>query len=463
MTTALHSDDDRTVAEPGPLRVAVIGAGPAGIYAVGALLEADPAASVDVFEALPAPFGLVRYGVAPDRPKMRSVATKLAEILASPRVRFLGNVAYGTDLTGEDLRRHYHAVIHASGSPNERALGIPGEDLDGSFAAADFVAWYNGHPGATDQGFLDARDVVVVGAGNVALDVARMLLTDAEALVATDLPADVLDAWGSAQATDVYLLARRGPAFAKFTTPELRELADLEGVGLIVDPADLELDPASAAVLVASRAAKRNVAVLQQWAAAPAAAPRRMHFSFWARPTEIHGSRHVEGVTVERTRLDDTGRLVATGATERVSAKAVFRAIGYAGTPVPGLPFDEAKATVPNSAGRVTGAGQAGRYVAGWIKRGPVGVIGTNKSDAAETVRSLLADAPTLRAPPEPDPAAVLVTLDRAGVRYFGWDEWLRLDAYEVTEGERRGRPRVKVRTVDQMLDIGTRRTEHRA
>lgn len=188
-----------------------------------------------------------------------------------------------------------------------------------------------------------------------------------------------------------------------------------------------------------------------------------MHFRFWARPTEIRGSRHVEGVTVERTRLDDTGRLVATGATERVSAKAVFRAIGYAGTPVPGLPFDEAKATVPNSAGRVTGAGQAGRYVAGWIKRGPVGVIGTNKSDAAETVRSLLADAPTLRAPPEPDPAAVLVTLDRAGVRYFGWDEWLRLDAYEVTEGERRGRPRVKVRTVDQMLDIGTRRTEHRA
>lgn len=456
MTTATHLSDERTAAEPASLRVAVIGAGPAGIYAVGALLEADPAVSVDVFEALPAPFGLVRYGVAPDHPKIRSVADKLAEILESPRVRFLGNVAYGADLTAEDLRRHYHAVIHASGSPSERALGIPGEELDGSFAAAAFVAWYNGHPGAADQGFLKARDVVVVGAGNVALDVARMLVTDADALVATDLPADVLDAWRSAQAADVYLLARRGPAFAKFTTPELRELAALEGVGLVVDPADLELDPASAEVLETNRAAKRNVAVLQRWAEAPGtAAPRRIHFKFWARPTEIHGSLQVEEVTVERTRLDDAGRLVPAGPVERLRAQAVFRAIGYVGTPVPGLPFDDATATVPNSAGRVSGAANTGQYVAGWIKRGPVGVIGTNKSDATETVRSLLEDAPSLPAPPEPDPAAVLATLDRAGVRYFGWDEWLRLDAHEVVEGERRGRPRLKVRTVEEMLDIG--------
>src|SRR5690606_19068891 len=245
------------------LRVAVIGAGPAGIYAAGALLDAEQPGSVDVFEALPAPFGLVRCGVAPDHPKIKSVFAKLAQILETPRARFLGNVVYGRDLTAEDLRRHYHAVVHAVGSANERALGIPGEDLDGTFAAADFVAWYNGHPDATDKGYLNARDVVVVGAGNVALDVARMLVTDAEALMPTDTPADVLEAWRTNKATDVYLLARRGPAFAKFTTPELREMANLDGVDLVVDPSDLELDAASERALESSRPAKRNMAVLE--------------------------------------------------------------------------------------------------------------------------------------------------------------------------------------------------------
>lgn len=440
----------------GELRVAVIGSGPAGIYAAGALLEAGQPVSVDVFDALPAPFGLVRYGVAPDHPKIKSVAVKLAQVLAAPQARFFGHVGYGTDLTAADLRRHYHAVIHAVGSANERALGIPGEDLAGSFAAADFVAWYNGHPHAAGQRFLDAPEVAVVGAGNVALDVARMLVTPAGALVATDLPAGVLQAWHGNRATDVHLLARRGPAHAKFTTPELRELARIDGVDLVVDPADLALDPASRQIVEQDRVAMRNLTVLRDWAARPrTGAPRRVHFRFWTRPTRIVGDGRVAELQIEHTTLDGSGRLAGTGATEQLPAQAVFRAIGYAGRPLPGLPFDDATSVVPQKAGRVAGPDQTGVYVAGWIKRGPTGVIGTNKSDAAETVRTLLADAPALPDPPEPDPATVLATLDRAGVRYLRWDGWLRVDDYETSEGARRGRPRLKVCTVQEMLDIG--------
>jgi ferredoxin--NADP+ reductase len=446
------------MAEPGesngPLRVAVVGAGPAGIYATGALLAAPQPVSVDVFEALPVPFGLVRYGVAPDHPKIKSVSTVLAEILSSPDVRFLGNVTYGTDLTADDIARHYHAVIHATGSANERSLGIPGERLQGSFAAADFVAWYNGHPGVGDQDFLGAREAVVVGAGNVALDVARMLVTGADALVATDIPDHVLEAWRSSAVTDVYLLARRGPAYAKFTTPELREMADLEGVELVVDAADLELDPASELAIGMSRVARRNVDVLRGWAdRLPSRAPRRVHFRFWTRPVGIIGSERVEGVAVERTAIDADGALVGHGRQERLAAQAVFRAVGYAGQSLQGLPFDDESAVVPNDEGRVTEA-DPGTYVAGWIKRGPTGVIGTNKSDAAQTVRSLLADATRLRPPPEPHPDAVTALLARRGVRYLRWDQWLLLDAHETAEGTRRGRPRLKVCSVDDMLAI---------
>jgi ferredoxin--NADP+ reductase len=439
----------------GLLRVAVIGAGPAGIYATGALLAAPEPVSVDVFEALPVPFGLVRYGVAPDHPKIKSVSGVLAEILSSPQARFLGNVTYGTDLTTDDIARHYHAVIHATGSANERSLGVPGEHLDGSFAAADFVAWYNGHPAAMAQEYLRAREAVVVGAGNVALDVARMLVTGAEALAATDIPDHVLEAWRSTAVTEVHLLARRGPAYAKFTTPELREMADLEGVDLVVDAADLELDAASELVIGMNRVARRNVDVLRGWAdRQPSGAPRRVHFRFWTRPVEILGSEQVEGVAVERTAIDADGALVGSGRQERLPAQAVFRAVGYAGRSLPGLPFDDVSAVVPSVEGRVTGADQAGTYVTGWIKRGPTGVIGTNKSDAAQTVRSLLADASHLPRPPEPHPDAVTALLDSRGVRYLDWDQWLLLDAHETAEGARRGRPRLKVCSVEDMLAI---------
>ncbi|MGH8775969.1 MAG: FAD-dependent oxidoreductase [Jiangellaceae bacterium] len=443
-------------ARSGAMRVAVVGAGPAGIYAVGALLTGPVPVRVDVFEALPAPFGLVRYGVAPDHPKIQSVSGKLADILSSPDVRFFGNVTYGVDLTADDLRRHYHAVIHATGSPNERSLGVPGEDLAGTFAAADFVAWYNGHPSAVDLGYLRAREAVVVGAGNVALDVARMLATDADTLVATDTPEHVLEAWRSA--SDVYVLARRGPAYTKFTTPELREMADIDGVEVLVDPADLELDHASELVVSGNRVAKRNVDVLGDWSSRPrTGAPRRVHFRFWTRPVSILGTGEVAAMEVERTALDAGGRLVATGSTERLAAQAVFRAIGYAGRELHGLPFDQTSATVPHNGGRVAGTDHAGIYVAGWVKRGPTGVIGTNKSDAAETVRSLLADAPHLAAPAAPDPDTVTATLERRGVRFIRWDQWLTLDDYELVEGARRGRPRLKVCHLEDMLTIANR------
>ncbi len=437
------------------IRIAVVGAGPAGIYAAAGLLSADIPVSVDVFDAVPAPYGLVRYGVAPDHPKIKSVADKLAVTLGSDDVRYFGNVAYGSDVSIDDLRRHYHATIFAIGSPHERNLGIPGEGLPGCFGAADFVAWYNGHPDAVEYDYLSAREVVVVGAGNVALDVARMLVTTAHALEQTDTPAPVLERWRDIAVTDVHILARRGPAQAKFTTPELREMAKLDGVALHVDPADLELDPASVQLLESDRAAKRNVDVLRTWAeeGPDDSAPRRVHFRFWTRPTEIQGTDHVEGVFAERTALNSGGRLEATGETALIPAQAVFRAIGYAGKELPGLPFDDDSKTVPNEAGRV--AGESGIYVAGWIKRGPTGVIGTNKSDANETVQTLLADAPDLPSPPEPDPDAVPALLEQRGVRYLRWDQWLVLDKHEIGEGTRIGRPRLKVCTVDEMLAIG--------
>jgi ferredoxin/flavodoxin---NADP+ reductase len=458
VTVGQVSRDSPSAAGRSTLRVAVIGAGPAGIYATAALLAADPPASVDVFEALPAPFGLVRYGVAPDHPKIQSVANQLAKILESPDARFFGNVEYGADLTLADLSRHYHAVVWATGAPNERALGVPGENLPGAFAAAEFVAWYNGHPAAVGRDYLSARQAVVVGAGNVALDVARMLVTDAAALVDTDMPQHVLDAWRSARATDVYVLARRGPAYAKFTTPELRELNALDGVDVVVDRADLVLDAAGEEVVAGSRAAKRNLDVLRAWADQPSRGRARpSHLMFWTRPTAILGTDRVAAVATERTALDPDGRLVATAEVGQVRAQALFRAIGYAGQPLPGLPFDNGSATIPNVTGRVTGADRTGVYVAGWIKRGPVGVIGTNKSDATETVRTLLADLTHLNAPPEPDLDAVTATLEARGVRYVRWDQWLALDAHELTTGARLGRPRLKVATVSEMLHIATR------
>jgi ferredoxin--NADP+ reductase len=437
------------------VRIAVIGSGPAGVYAVQALLGGGLDADVDVIDLLPAPFGLVRYGVAPDHPKIKSISRVLHRVLESPRVRFLGNVRYGVDLTAEDLRRHYHAVIHASGTPGERRLGIPGEDLPSSRGAAEFVAWYNGHPGGPFEFPLAAGAVAVVGAGNVALDAVRMLATEPAELGRTDVPDAVLAAFRDNRATDVYLLARRGPQHAKFTTPELRELGALDGVDVLVPPEDLPAeDPPGA-----ERTVRNNLAALRGWAErGPTGAPRRIHLRFWRRPAEILGAGDVTGLVAERMVGVGDGRVTGTGEHETFPVQAVLRAVGYGGAPVPGLPFDSDTGTVPHDAGRVvdpaTGRPVTGAYVAGWIKRGPIGVIGTNKADAAETVRSLVADAPGLPEPAEPDPGAVPALLAARGVPYTTWDGWLRLADEEARAGATQGRPSAKIVDMTAMLRI---------
>lgn len=444
-----------------PLRVAVIGSGPAGVYAAEALLRADPPVDVevDVIDALPTPFGLVRYGVAPDHFKIKSVARTLTKIMEDPRVRFLGNVAFGDDLSLDDLRTYYDATVFATGSPHDRRLGVPGEDLPGSHAAADFVAWYSGHPQYAPAFPLGARSVAVIGAGNVALDVARVLALGADGLAHTDVPDAALAALGAHPVADVHIIARRGPAQAKFTLVELREMAELPGTDVVVHADELEVDDAGEQAMAARRPIRSMVELFRTWAERPlTGAPRRVHFRFLHRPVEIVGPDTVTAVRLERSHLDGTGNAVGTGEVETLPAQMVIRSIGYRGSPLPGLPFDDGAATVPNDAGRVldgAGAPLPGVYVAGWIKRGPTGVIGTNRSDATETVRSLLADAADGRVPaaPEPAPDAVTAALREGGTHVVTWDGWGHIDAYERELGEVLGRDRAKTPDLAAMLD----------
>lgn len=433
------------------LRVAVIGSGPAGIYACEALVKAG--ATVDVFDALPAPYGLVRYGVAPDHLKIKSVARTLHRVLESPGVRFVGNVRYGTDLTLDLLHRCYDATVFATGSPHDRRLGVPGEDLAGSVAAADVVNWYSGLPGATAELGLEARDVAIIGAGNVALDVARILAKGAAALDFTDMPDDVLETLGKAGATDIHIVARRGPAQAKFTLVELREMGELPDADVVVDPAELQLDEASREAMAARRTTRTMVELFEKWAQQPLTGkPRRVHFHFLCKPVALVGSDRVETLQVERQELDGSGGVRGLGALHEIPAQLVVRSIGYRGRPIPGLPFDESAGTVPNDSGRVD---RTGNYVAGWIKRGPTGVIGTNRSDAADTVATVLGDAETLARAPEREPDAILGLLAERGVDFVTWDGWLKLDRHELDLGRARGRERTKVALLAEMLKIG--------
>lgn len=436
-----------------PLRVAVIGAGPAGIYAADALTGSDLPVTVDVFDKLPAPYGLVRYGVAPDHPKIQSISEKLRVILERDEVRFFGNVAIGDDITLADLRRHYDAVLFSTGIPGHRDLGVPGEELPSCQAAADFVSWYNGHPDALPARPLESERAAVIGAGNVALDVARMLITHADDLASTDVPDDVLAALRTNKVTDVYVVGRRGPAYAKFTAPELRELPELNDVDLVVHPEDMVLDPASQELVDTDRKVRTNVKLFTEWSQKPlTGAPRRLHLLFWRKLKDVTGADDVTGVRFERTHPGSEH----AGEIDAIEVQSVFAAIGYEGQPLPGLPFDPASGTVPHETGRVleNGAVLPGLYVAGWVKRGPIGVIGNNKADAVETVRSLLADAESLPAAENPDPAAVVSLLEARGVRYVTWDHWLRLDTHELTQGAAQGRTRSKVADRPHMLSI---------
>jgi len=439
------------------LSVAVVGSGPAGIYAANALSESEHV-RVDVLDRLPTPFGLVRYGVAPDHPKLRAVGQTLAKMLQNPAVRFLGNIDVGRKLTVHDLHDHYDAVIFANGATVDRRLGIPGEGLAGSFSATEFVGWYCGHPDALIPQFtLHARSVAVIGAGNVALDVCRILAKPVDDLAATDIPDRVLVALRHSRVTDIHLVIRRGPAQAKFTTRELRELGELTNCEVVIDPAELELDMMSRAAADSQRIVQRNLDVLADWAARPPGGrARRIHLHFKARPIEIVGDERVNGVLLETTRLDDNVSVVGTGEIHKLDVQMVLRSIGYRGLPTPDMPFDERAGVIPNTEGRVLRDGQIapGEYVAGWIKRGPTGVIGTNKRDATATVAALLCDAEAGALPRASinDPDAILSLLTARGVEVVTWEGWSAIESAEAALGRSQGRERSKLKDHEALL-----------
>ena len=433
----------------GALRVAVVGSGPAGFYAAGALLGADLPVEVDMLERLPTPWGLVRLGVAPDHPKIKSVSRAFEKIALQPGFRFFGNVEVGRDVTHEELLEHYDAVVYAVGAQSDRRMGIPGEDLPGSWAATEFVAWYNGHPDFQDLSFdLSGERAVVIGNGNVAVDVARMLALTPEELAPTDTTDAAIEAFDGAGIREIVMVGRRGPAQAAFTTPELIELGELEGADVVVDAADLEgAEPTDTN-------SERNLEVLRAYAARePEGKPKRLVLRFLLSPVAILGTERVEGIELVHNRLepDATGalRAVPTGETERLECGIVFRSVGYRGVPLPGVAFDETRGTLENERGRVGPR----CYAAGWIKRGPSGVIGTNKKDATETVELLLEDlrdAPRIGATAADAERFLAERVPRL-VTYAGWTA---IDERERTAGIERGRPRVKLCTWDELLAV---------
>ena len=446
------------------LSVAVVGSGPAGLYTAEALVKQaaalDPPCqvAVDVIDRLPTPYGLVRYGVAPDHPSIKSIAEYLRGVLERDDVRFLGGVRLGGEVTREDLLGCYDAVVYATGAMRDRRMGIDGEDLPGSYAATDFVNWYCGHPDTGPDTFtLDAESVAVVGVGNVAVDVARILVRDPDELRRTDVSQPVLEALTASKVREVHMIGRRGSAQAKFTTKELRELGELAGVDIVVgageaDPDAFDATASGAALAASDRRVRGNLAVIGDWAArAPAGHTRRLTVRFWLRPVKIEGAERVSGLTVERTRLDETGRLTGTGELETIPVQMVLRSVGYQSVPLPGIPFDERTHTVPNAEGRVLGPDGAPlprEYVSGWLKRGPTGVIGTNKSDAAQTVRSLLADL----AGGAPGPARVPLVEVLAGRRVapVTYADWLKVERAEAELAAALGRgARVKLPGAD--------------
>ena len=430
------------------LTVAVVGAGPAGMYVAEWLLAAPGAdVRVDVLDRLPTPFGLLRYGVAPDHLKMKSLAAPMQATLDDDRVRFLGHVEVGRDVTVAELRSRYSAVVHAEGAPEDRRLGIPGEDLPGSLAAVEVVGWYSGHPDAeAPAGLAEARSAVVVGGGNVALDVTRLLVRDRDELATTDLPEPVLAALRASPVTDVHVLVRRGPAYAKFTTKELRDLGTLAGVDHVIDPAQLELDDEQQAVVDADKGAARNVALLAQWAQGageggePATgAARRVHWHFGTSPVEVVGEGRVEGVVVSRG-----------GDQQRLDAGLVVRCVGYRGLPLEGVPFEADTGRLRATDGRVVDDGEGcPQFVAGWAGRGPTGVIGTNRSDARRVVEAVLA-AELPEAGGWDDLEEVLRS---RGVDVVTKEGWSRIDAAEVALGAEHGKAREKLPTWKELLD----------
>lgn len=450
----------------GKLRLAIVGAGPAGIYAADILLKAERNfdVSIDLFDHLPAPYGLVRYGVAPDHPRIKGIITALREVLDRGDIRVFGNVRFGEDITLEDLKQHYNAVIFATGAVADAPLNIPGIELHGSYGAADFVSWFDGHPDVPRTWPLEAQSVGVVGNGNVALDVARMLAKHAEDLLVTEIPANVYEGLKASPVTDVHVFGRRGPTSVKFTPLELRELGELRDVDMIVYDEDFDYDDAARAAVAGNKQVFVIDKVLNQWRERETgSASRRLHLHFFAKPVEVldDGAGNVRGLRYERTKSDGAGGVVGTGEFREVEMQALYRAVGYFGSPLAGVPFDAERGVIPNHEGQVLTVNESGQsqqmygvYATGWIKRGPVGLIGHTKSDAMETVSHLINDLGNWWNPAEPSEAAVTALLDSRGVQYTDIDGWHKLDAHEIALGEPEGRARIKVVPRDEMVRV---------
>ena len=442
------------------LRLAIVGAGPAGIYAADILLKAEKQfdVSIDLFEQLPAPYGLVRYGVAPDHPRIKGIINALREVLDSGQIRLFGNVLFGRDITLDDLKKHYNAVIFSTGSIRDAALNIPGIDLEGSYGAADFVSWYDGHPDFPREWPLDASSVAVIGNGNVALDVARMLAKHADDLLPTEIPANVYDGLKASPVTDVHVFGRRGPAQVKFSPLELRELGELNDVDMIVYDEDFDYDEASKTAIASNKQVFVIDKVLTQWRARETgSASRRLHLHFHAKPLEITSddAGRVASIKYERTEPDGEGGTRGTGEIREIEIQALYRAVGYFGSPLDGVPFDEKRGVIPNREGQVIDDNDEqvhGVYATGWIKRGPVGLIGHTKSDAMETIKHVVNDQANWWAPSHPEEEAIIGLLEERGVEFTNRDGWHNLDEHEKSLGEPQGRTRIKVVDREEMV-----------
>ena len=463
------TESDQIGSSERPLRVAIIGAGPSGFYAAGSLLkQRNHIVAIDMLERLPAPHGLVRYGVAPDHQNIKAVAKIYDRTAATDGFRFFGNVEFGSDILHEEIERHYDAVIYASGAQSDRKLNVPGEDLPNSMSATEFVAWYNGHPEYVDlEPDLSCAAAMVVGVGNVAMDVARVLAKSMDELKLTDISDHALEVLAESKIRDIYVVARRGPAQVKFTNAEIREFGHLDLADIVVDPLELKLDSASSASIEGDTSAQKNIDYLRAYSEiGETGKDRRVHFRFLLSPEEIVADEEgrISGVRVVKNTLRPTvsGYINATSTDdyEFLGAGLVLRSVGYRGIPLAGVPFDERRGTIPNNAGRVielaTEQEVPGTYVVGWAKRGPTGVIGTNKPDAVETVNSLIYDLEHGRLPQalDPDPDAIIRILEERNVRCVTNQEWQKLNAMEVEKGQAQGRPRVKFVSVEAMLAV---------
>jgi ferredoxin--NADP+ reductase len=444
------------------LRLAIVGAGPAGIYAADLLIKSeirDFDVSIDLFDLLPAPYGLVRYGVAPDHPRIKGIIKALYEVLDRGDIRFFGNVVYGKDITLDDLKKHYNAVIFATGAIQDAELNIPGVELKGSLGAASFVNWYDAHPDFERSWDLSAKEVAVIGNGNVALDVARVLVKSPAQMLATDIPENVYKGLLASNATDVHVFGRRGPAQVKFSPLELREAVHVDGVDTIVHDEDFQYDEGSQKQIESNNQTRVMVKTLEELRTKEiTGAAKRLHLHFFSSPVEIIGENgRVKALKIERTKLDGNGGVVPTGEFREIPVQAVYRAVGYFGSELSEIPFDAKAGVIPNDKGRVldsAGKHIQGVYATGWIKRGPIGLIGHTKSDAIETIAQIIEDKPTWWQPASPEEAAIVSLMDSRGIEYVGWPEWLRIDAEEKRLGQAQERERIKLVEREDFLQI---------